>query len=404
MGVQLLAIKFNHDSASVTHDALNLRRNASEFIEVPEWRRGVSVNPEDAPAAYAVRQVRGHLITIQARFRWAGPDVAPVEVRALDATIDPPGADGCIGFVHRALRSAFRPLFGGVLGEVAPRSVTFGAGNESAFESFDLRFTRLDWLPVGVHTVTWRWQYRSDPSGPWTDFDLTRHRIYVLLDTPTDPWQQTPHTPANTQLPWTEVLDHACTWAGGAGDDEEAACGVTHGVFALGPVVVSYDCPGGGGTHYALGGFNCTAFLERLRGGPGNGYWVNCTDCAAFVSTFANALGCDLWQSRMGWGFALNPLLAIGSSTWQPACGWSGFSYHEVAWMGICGVDDPVYDACLQVDADADPTSPPHDGRLPCNMRFGLAGDGDYRDRLATPAGTIDCEPQPATRQRRPVF
>jgi hypothetical protein len=55
------------------------------------------------------------------------------------------------------------------------------------------------------------------------------------------------------------------------------------------------------------------------------------------------------------------------------------------------------------VDADADPTAAPHTALLPVNIRFGNTGDGDYRDRLATPAGRSNCNPQPATRQRRSV-
>ena len=55
--------------------------------------------------------------------------------------------------------------------------------------------------------------------------------------------------------------------------------------------------------------FECTQFLDRLRGGPGLGGTVNCTDCAVIVSTFSNALGCDLWQSRMGsQQFEVNPI------------------------------------------------------------------------------------------------
>src|SRR5439155_18829125 len=84
-------------------------------------------------------------------------------------------------------------------------------------------------------------------------------------------------------------------------------------------------------------------------GGPGLGKYVNCSDCATIVSTFANAVGCDLWQSRMGYGFGLNPLLAIGFNVWQTACGWGSFSYHEVAWKDGCTANDPVWDACLQV-------------------------------------------------------
>jgi hypothetical protein len=46
--------------------------------------------------------------------------------------------------------------------------------------------------------------------------------------------------------------------------------------------------------------FECTQFVERLRGGNGNGIYANCSDCATIVASFANVLGCDLWQSRMG--------------------------------------------------------------------------------------------------------
>ena len=109
--------------------------------------------------------------------------------------------------------------------------------------------------------------------------------------------------------------------------------------------------------------------------------YVNCSDCATFTSTFSNVLGCDLWQSRMGppvGQFALNDMLAIGSNVWQTACqgidGWSGsFSYHEVAWKGACLADDHIFDACLQVDGDADPT-----------MRF-LAFSIRHLESLLTP-------------------
>src|SRR5215472_11053211 len=47
-------ITFNHDRCAATHDALNIRRNASQTVHVPEWRRFISVNPEDSPAVYAV--------------------------------------------------------------------------------------------------------------------------------------------------------------------------------------------------------------------------------------------------------------------------------------------------------------------------------------------------------------
>ena len=66
MNVLLDAIKFNHDPTSATFDALNIRKNDKQLITVPEWRRGISVNPEDSPAAYALFETRGNVITISA--------------------------------------------------------------------------------------------------------------------------------------------------------------------------------------------------------------------------------------------------------------------------------------------------------------------------------------------------
>jgi hypothetical protein len=225
--------------------------------------------------------------------------------------------------------------------------------------------------------------------------------VYAVLSIPKLPWTQQPFNAGNTQLPWTDVLAYACKWASGATDAVTAATMITTAVYSLGPAIMTYDCPGGGFSHYSAAGFNCTAFLDLLGGGPGAGKFVNCSDCATFVSTFANALGCDLWQSRMGWGFELNEILAIGSNVWQTACGWGSFSYHEVAWKNQCGVNDEVFDACLEVDGDNDPLNPPHTPLLPTNLKFGPVGSLLYRDRLCNVAGRPKCNPQPQTKQRR---
>jgi hypothetical protein len=412
MSVLLEAIQFNHDATSATQDAFNIRKNATQFVHVPEWRRGISVNPEDAPAAYAIKETQGHTITIQAKFKRTDPSIQTCYVRAVDPVITTPPPAGCLGLLYWLLlvilgglfRAILRALFGNILGEVKARQVTFQASGETNFETFQLHHVRLRRAGVGVHTNMWRWQFRLQPSGTWTDFATTAHRIYSVLEIPKAPWQQTPYNSGNIQLPWTDVLDYACNWAARAKNLDVAAGGITRSMFELGPTIVEYDCPGGGSTHYAWPGFDCTAWLDRLHGGIGNGQYVNCTDCGTIVSTFANILGCDLWQSRMGWGFALNEILAIGSGVWQTACGWSGFSYHEVAWKGACTENEEVFDGCLEVDGDADPTTSPHTPLLPVDLRFGNPGDGRYRDRLATPAGRPNCAPQPATRQRRMII
>lgn len=392
MSVRLDAIQLNHDPASVHNSAINIRKNNTTFVSVPEWRAGISVSAADSPAAYVKMETQGQTILIKARFRWTGEHGGHVKIRAVDPTAH---GSGCLGIIRKILNA----IFGNVLGEVKEKMVHFNAPGLGGWETFELENTRLDQVGVGIRTTHWQWQYRE--RGTWHDFDDSRHRIYVLLETPTAPWQQAPYQASNTQLPWTDVLDKSCVWAVGAVDRDTAAAKITERVYDLGNSVIEYDCPHGGATQYAYPNFDCTAFLERIAGGPGNGQYVNCTDCATFVSTFANALGCDLWQSRMGWGFQLNPLLAIGSSVWDTACGWSGFSYHEVPWKDGCTASDRVYDACLQVDGDADPTTAPHTPLLPVNMVFGTPGSGGYRDKLS-PSGT--CDPQPTSRTRRSVF
>jgi hypothetical protein len=409
VSVFLEAIKLNHDGAAATSDALNIRRNKTTAVNVPEWVRGASTTPEDAPAAYSIAETKGNTLTIQARFT---TDVQKLkkkgmQIRAVDPTSKPSGGPGCSGGCSGFLQWLgwlIQLLAGNVLGDVKARWVSFDNSGWSAFETFQLQHVRLWDVGVGIHTTSWRWQYREKQNDPWTDFATSEHRIYVLLEIPKAPWQQTPYTSANTQLPWTDVLDRACMWAVGATTRDQAAEKVTRNVYGLGPSIVEYDCPNGGSSWYSGGSFSCTAFLDRLAGGPGLGKYVNCSDCATIVSTFANAVGCDLWQSRMGYYFDLNELLAIGSNVWQTACGWGGFSYHEVAWKDGCTANDPVWDACLQVDGDGDPTTAPHTPLLPANLRFGTPGSMDYLDRLVTPATRAACQPQPGTtRQRRMV-
>lgn len=368
--IAIEAIKFNHNHNSASHDALNIRRNASQFVHVPEWRRFISSNPEDSPAAYAVGATKGHTTTIEVALVSDHPGIAFIEVR--------------------------------VENQVKARPVNFING-KSGFVTFELIEPPVSHGRVGIWDLDWRWQYRLGPHHPWHHFDTTRHRVYVVLEVPEEPWQQTPYNSSNQQLPWTDVLDYACRWAEGATSRDMAAALVTQHVYALGPSIVTYDCPGGGSSHYSWGDFDCTAFLDRLHGGIGNGIYVNCSDCATFVSTFANAVGCNLWQSRMGYGFDLNEMLGIGSNVWQTCCGWGSFSYHEVAWEGACTAKEDVYDACLQVDGDSDPTAAPHVALLPQDLTFGNPGDLLYRDRLATPVGRPNCNPQPGTRQRRVV-
>lgn len=400
MKVILEAIKFNHDPGSAANDGINIRKNEKLFVNVPEWQSGVSVNPEDSTAAYALCETRGNVITIQAKIRCTDPKVEAIEVRAVDARITAPSPAGLsfFGVATWLARPLLRRLVKNVLGDVQARYV-FPCEGETDFETFTLKNVRIWEEGVGVHDIAWRWQYRLSGNNPWTDFEVTRHRIYAILRLPTYPWRQKPYEPSNTQLPWAEVLDYACNWASSARLVDDAASRITERVYNLGRSLVKYS----GDDHYTAAGgcnFDCTAFLERLSGGSGNGVYVNCTDCATIVSSFANVLGCDLWQSTMT-TFLHNPVKKIGESFWSSTPRF--FSYHEVAWEAECDKGNDVYDACLQVDGDENPSEAPHSPLLVANYRFGSGHDGLYHDRLVAPSNPDGGQPEPFNRQRRAI-
>lgn len=398
MQIQLNSIAFNHNPNSINTDGINIRKNKTTPIAVPEWVRGSSVVHEDSLACYAMSETNGNTLTIQAQFSALG-DFNQAQIRAIDPDKNPPGNGGCAGLIKRFIKA----LTGNAIGEVVEKWVNFDAAGNSGNVLFDLKDVTIWNTGVSARNTTWQWQYRLNTNDPWINIEISKHKIYTILSAPTSAWSLAPNSDVN---PWTEVLDYACNWAFASKDADTAATGITNNVFNLGPSIITYDCPGGGASHYSWGSFNCTKFLERLKGGVGLGQYVNCSDCATITSTFSNILGCDLWQSRMGWGFSLNPILAIGSNVWQTACGWSGFSYHEVAWKNNCDVNDNVFDACLKIDGDANPEAPPHTPMLVANLKFGDCNSVFYRRRLSpnSPGGCPNCAPQPQTKTRRTII
>jgi hypothetical protein len=376
MSVAVTAIAFDHGRGQPGSYTAALRFNEVEPVLLPEWQRG------------------SRFPSVAAYLRDRLPPVAAVLVRFAVSPGEP-----------RLLEIQARSGPGGLLPDLPPSLIGFSAAGDSGWCALPLDTTGLS---AGVNAVTqqWTWQLRRSSGESWMDFDATFHRTYVLLSAPTAPWLVWPPHPANTSLPRTDALDFACDWARGARDEIEAAALITEAVNRLGQGLLTYDAAVGA-PHYTVLGvprFLCDAFLDRLRGGDGAGPLVNCSDCATIVSTFANLLGADLWQSKMGLigtGFRLNPILAIGSDQWSTVHG--GFTFHEVAWSGECGELDTVYDACLRTDEDPDPTRAPHSPSLPVNQVFGTPGSSQYRDQIAAPADRDQCVPQPALRVRRPV-
>ena len=320
MTLALLAVTFNHDSTSASADALNIRRWPTT-VAVPEWQAGSSFRHQDSVAAYSLADTRGNRITIQAvrvprggSPQRGGARTSDVRVGRPCLAADRPAALPTTPFVfgaflpysyavyldwqRRYLADLQRRLAGDAGSAVERRSRGGSPSTATAKPVSRPSSSRgsISGGAVGVHDVTWRWQFRRAGGDAWRDFGVSRHRVYGLLETPTRPWRQTPYRRTNIELPWTDVLDHACSWAAGASAPMplHASRGpfITSGALSSSTAARSQSM-------YSFPVFDCTAFLERLDGRVGNGRYLNCSDCASIVATFANA-GCD--PGSRGWG------------------------------------------------------------------------------------------------------
>jgi hypothetical protein len=392
MSLRLEAILFNHDWYSATVDAFNIRKNECEYIELPEWRRGVSFKPEDSPAAYAHFETQGNTLTIKVNFSFDGTEER--DIRALDANLHREPLDGPDLSLQEV--DLFEKLKinsdGNVLGEVTANPVMLNPG-ETGFQPFELESVRLWDVGVNVEAIVWRWQYRVSGTEDWIDFAITTHRIYTVLNVPKKPWLQD-NVPGSTQLPWLDVLDHACVWARGAPDIDEAATRITRHVNDLGRQ--SVICYGDGSAYYTdVDAFDCSSFLDLLNGELGKGDSVNCDDCAAIVSTFANSVGCDLAQMCIDAvapksDFGLKPHRRIGI---EGEIKDATFGYHMVAAEG-CGDGAEVFDACVEI-ADG-----PSIFTAPANLVFS-DGKGGYLFRLVIDDDQEITHAQPDCKRRR---
>ena len=231
------------------------------------------------------------------------------------------------------------------------------------------------------------------------------------LGPPVEPWEPDGDSDQN---PWASALEWACAAAEGSADQDHAARAITEAVNAGG--YFHYDDEYGAPHYSEPGSVYLSAalqrFLRQVRYAPS----VNCQDCASFVVSFANLLGCELYSSRMGpaydgllpvsFGFALNAHIPIGHLTWDTEN--DMFRFHEVAWTGACMDNDLVYDACLELDDHGSPYEEPRFPVLPMGMIFSDGSTNSpyaYRERLARPGlvGYDRCLARPETRKRRRV-
>ena len=182
---------------------------------------------------------------------------------------------------------------------------------------------------IGRYDVSWHWQMQLTASGPWVTFDCSDHTVYVTIDLSRRTLGRSrrrgpPIRVAVDGSPRSGVRlgawrqDHTSTAEVAAAT---AARRIEQGIFDLGTrasVPLEYygltqDTPSDSG----VGVFFLTDFLSLLNGNPpADRSGIDCTDCAAAVATFANAMGCGLTLHRIrraaGFGFDTNPVAKRG--------------------------------------------------------------------------------------------
>ncbi|MGI9492942.1 MAG: hypothetical protein ACR2QF_11140, partial [Geminicoccaceae bacterium] len=188
---EISSIEFNIASGSISNDALNIRNNFSNATPSPSWLKGSTSTFEDSPVAYTIKETQGQTLAITVELRASG--IGGAFVRAIG---------------------------GGRLGPVKEQFVAFSGTGAATSTTFQLENPTFHSDGVGVHNISWRWQWRRHPTDSWRDIVRTRHRLFVTLEAPTLPWVQ---TPGSTSLPWVDALEIACRWARGATDKDTAA-------------------------------------------------------------------------------------------------------------------------------------------------------------------------------------
>ncbi len=368
MQVLLENIAFNHDPDLSKTGSFFLRRNETQIVRRPEWSNESCRHSECAPAGYVISMLPD-MLTIKASFVCDDPsDTTTIHIQALESGNN-------------------------ILSAVKAMPVTFTNGRSGPV-TFDLPNARSRIIAAGIRVrdITWDWQFSKDGEH-WTNFQTTEHRIYTVREMPNLPWKPESNNVTEINVPWTEVLDYACKWAEGLNDKDQAAESITRNVFHLGQEnLIRWE---DGYASYARDQFDCTAFLKLLKRRIGKRI-INCDDCATIVSTFANVLGCNLFQSDMGFVFFTNPVVLIGHTEESI----QRFSRHAVAWKLNCDEHAALFDACLQVDADGMPKAkdPKHEFIHPTNLVFSTARQNSYRSCLFD-VGT--CNPDPNSKQQR---
>ena len=373
-------IHFNHDRASHTSDAINLRYDADTLITAPEWVEG----EPPKPVAY-IRSARP--ITVKVRFG-GGPPNRSAQIAAAVSMDNPREVPGVAGAAT------------GVAG-LKPQTVNFDGAGRSGLITFEASGDFRN-VPVGAFGFRLSWRMKHEIE--WREFATTRHLVYIILAHPTHPWTTAVVETPVSFFPWVKALDKACDWAAGATTIDEAIANITTALNSH--PKHTYDS----GAHQFVrdGIFLLSDYLHELD--YATSFPINCRGITSALTTFANLMGATLCplvlDNSIGGGFSTNPIETFTDPNFAP----DSWIWHEIALrlpllifdsMGglVPGAiappvafDAPVPHAAQQLIYDAlvhfDPLAP----TLPIKVKLGTpyVPNSGYRDDLVATGNADD--------------
>ena len=368
--VVLRGVEFGPTSGTTTGRALLSKRNGTSPVTT-RWLPGM----DRLDLVYPLVQKRGTHVSIDVSLRVSAPAGQTIWIR-----------------------TRFDSLSSRALGKVLPTPLTLKAGQHDV--SFTVELAGSDFVSSGVSRslVVWTWEWAEQENGTYEPFETTTLRLYVTVREPVLPW--TGGAVVGGEVIWTEVLDWSCRWAAAARTRPAASAAISRRIHELGHLgfTVSRASEGfrwaGGSAHLQGQAITCSDFLSLLSGETRRTKaHANCTDLAAIVLLFANALGCPLRVFRIAQPrgpLLMNPVRLIGHDckgtirVMPPG----GFDYHDVAGRSRTGTPAVVYDACVALDSDGNPEQPPAFWASPAGVK--RRGPGSYENRLLSPLGRAD--------------
>jgi len=355
---------------ALTLSSLNLAQSAGVTIPLcikandplpsPQWGLGGAMS-----SAFIGPGTVGATITFKATFHRSGDDPTSFKVSASDSDAASAGSLGATS---------------------APVDVVFPDPTTTSLTvDMPLIDNRLWEAGVHVYDRILIWTLAGSPP---TVFAQSEHRVYVTLAAPQLPWGDSKNAyvfggmarlnaSTNPEV-WTALLDWSCGWAKGATTVEAATSSITQRVNQATQFIYDNNRHFINDRDFALASngnislecCNVSNFLTALMSGVVHTVKINCVDCAAIVTSFATAIGCQVHaitiNNKNQDGFPVNQLMLIGKEFWSLPNSELGaitgfFGSHDVVVTGantpvvIPPLTTEIFDACLQVDGGPDP-------------------------------------------------